>query len=119
DSWSLRRFVTFLYVTNISFLQAEDGIRYSSVTGVQTCALPISLGPFAMFGTELRKWTKGASSPVSEADMAVNELLERRLRSATRSEERRVGKRVDRVVPRLVNKNLNGDVMHPRSREEE
>jgi len=37
----------------------------------------------AMFGTPLRKWTKGASSPVSEADMAVNELLERRLRSAT------------------------------------
>ncbi|MFC5321470.1 3'(2'),5'-bisphosphate nucleotidase CysQ [Bradyrhizobium oligotrophicum] len=37
----------------------------------------------AMFGTELRKWTKGASSPVSEADMAVNALLERRLRSAT------------------------------------
>jgi myo-inositol-1(or 4)-monophosphatase len=37
----------------------------------------------AMFGTELRKWTKGASSPVSEADMAVNELLERKLRSAT------------------------------------
>src|SRR5260370_15689806 len=25
-----------------SFFQAEDGIRYSSVTGVQTCALPIS-----------------------------------------------------------------------------
>jgi myo-inositol-1(or 4)-monophosphatase len=37
----------------------------------------------AMFGTELRKWTKGASSPVSEADMAVNDLIERRLRSAT------------------------------------
>ncbi len=37
----------------------------------------------SMFGTELRKWTKGASSPVSEADMAVNALLERRLRSAT------------------------------------
>src|SRR5260370_7869812 len=26
------------------FFQAEDGIRDSSVTGVQTCALPISLG---------------------------------------------------------------------------
>src|SRR5260370_30735817 len=26
------------------FFQAEDGIRYSSVTGVQTCALPIWLG---------------------------------------------------------------------------
>jgi myo-inositol-1(or 4)-monophosphatase len=37
----------------------------------------------SMFGTELRKWTKGASSPVSEADIAVNDLLENRLRSAT------------------------------------
>src|SRR5260370_5157623 len=30
------------YVFIIFFFQAEDGIRYSSVTGVQTCALPIS-----------------------------------------------------------------------------
>jgi myo-inositol-1(or 4)-monophosphatase len=37
----------------------------------------------SMFRTELRKWTKGASSPVSEADIAVNDLLEARLRSAT------------------------------------
>src|SRR5467141_4794167 len=28
------------------FFQAEDGIRDSSVTGVQTCALPISSNPF-------------------------------------------------------------------------
>src|SRR5260370_23395903 len=27
------------------FFQAEDGIRDSSVTGVQTCALPISAAP--------------------------------------------------------------------------
>src|SRR6202521_6136958 len=27
------------------FFQAEDGIRYSEVTGVQTCALPISPSP--------------------------------------------------------------------------
>src|SRR5699024_1434710 len=26
------------------FFQAEDGIRYRNVTGVQTCALPISFG---------------------------------------------------------------------------
>src|SRR5256885_2864976 len=26
------------------FFQAEDGIRYYKVTGVQTCALPISCG---------------------------------------------------------------------------
>src|SRR5260370_17083279 len=28
----------------VFFFQGEDGIRYSSVTGVQTCALPISIG---------------------------------------------------------------------------
>jgi myo-inositol-1(or 4)-monophosphatase len=37
----------------------------------------------AMFRTELNQWTKGASSPVSEADIAVNDLLEARLRGAT------------------------------------
>jgi len=37
----------------------------------------------SMFGTELKKWTKGASSPVSEADIAANDLLESRLRAAT------------------------------------
>lgn len=37
----------------------------------------------SMFRTELKKWTKGASSPVSEADIAVNDLLETRLRGAT------------------------------------
>lgn len=42
-------------------------------------------GAFAhsMFRTELKKWIKGASSPVSEADIAVNDLLEARLRGAT------------------------------------
>src|SRR6476661_9782637 len=50
--------------TPFFFFQAEDGIRASSVTGVQTCALPISVGWFldsvalpaasnyAVFGTE-------------------------------------------------------------------
>jgi len=37
----------------------------------------------SMFGTELKKWIKGASSPVSEADIAANDLLERKLRAAT------------------------------------
>src|SRR5260370_13902241 len=46
------------------FFQAEDGIRDSSVTGVQTCALPISaaLVPARHFGVDrieiwLRRWT--------------------------------------------------------------
>src|SRR6202012_558510 len=37
----------------------------------------------SLFRTDLKNWTKGASSPVSEADIAVNDLLEARLRAAT------------------------------------
>ena len=37
----------------------------------------------SLFRTELKNWIKGASSPVSEADIAVNDLLESKLRSAT------------------------------------
>lgn len=37
----------------------------------------------AMFRTRLRTWTKGISSPVSEADIAVNDLIENKLRAAT------------------------------------
>ena len=37
----------------------------------------------SLFRTELKNWTKGTSSPVSEADIAVNDLLENRLRAAT------------------------------------
>jgi myo-inositol-1(or 4)-monophosphatase len=44
----------------------------------QAGALALSL-----FRTELKNWIKGASSPVSEADIAVNDLLESGLRSAT------------------------------------
>src|SRR2546426_7981197 len=36
----LRRFV--VYIHRFFFFQAEDGIRDYKVTGVQTCALPIS-----------------------------------------------------------------------------
>ena len=63
----------------------------------------------SLFRTELRTWTKGASSsPVSEADIAVNELLERRLCSATpdygwlseesADDERRLDKRLVWIV---------------------
>jgi myo-inositol-1(or 4)-monophosphatase len=37
----------------------------------------------SLFRTELKNWIKGKSSPVSEADIAVNDLLEQRLREAT------------------------------------
>lgn len=37
----------------------------------------------SLYRTELKSWIKGKSSPVSEADIAVNDLIEGRLRSAT------------------------------------
>ena len=62
----------------------------------------------SLFRTELKNWTKGASSPVSEADIAVNDLLESRLRSATPDygwlseesvdDEARLGKRLIWIV---------------------
>src|SRR5260370_16004825 len=52
---------------SLFFFQAEDGIRDSSVTGVQTCALPIypfsyssSQGPPFIFLSNLSRKTDGA-----------------------------------------------------------
>jgi myo-inositol-1(or 4)-monophosphatase len=62
----------------------------------------------SLFRTELKNWTKGASSPVSEADIRVNDLLEARLRAATPDygwlseesvdDEARLGKRLVWIV---------------------
>ena len=62
----------------------------------------------SLFRTELKNWIKGASSPVSEADIAVNELIAGRLRSArpdygwlseeSADDQVRVGKRLVWIV---------------------
>src|SRR5699024_5736035 len=39
---------------NFFFFQAEDGIRSRNVTGVQTCALPISIAPSVAVATMTR-----------------------------------------------------------------
>jgi len=62
----------------------------------------------SLFRTELKNWTKGASSPVSEADIRVNDLLESKLRSATPDygwlseesvdDDKRLGKRLTWIV---------------------
>jgi myo-inositol-1(or 4)-monophosphatase len=62
----------------------------------------------SLFGTELKNWIKGKSSPVSEADIAVNDLLEARLRAATpdygwlseesADDETRLGKKLTWIV---------------------
>src|SRR5688500_19881601 len=81
------------------FFQAEDGIRYYKVTGVQTCALPISGGgrgrEEGIRDERLRRRDDGAR--VLRADLADGHArLRGRVRRSggdvVRSEERRVGK---------------------------
>src|SRR6267378_2921556 len=67
----------------IFFFQAEDGIRDLYVTGVQTCALPIS-SPAAG-----RVVVKVEAAGVNYIDVYQRNGL---YKVATRSEERRVGK---------------------------
>src|SRR5262249_58841807 len=79
----------------VFFFQAEDGIRDWSVTGVQTCALPIS--PDGSVGAH----DGGTILPdASPPDAAVRPALQvcasgatyTTIGAAIRSEERRVGK---------------------------
>src|SRR5207245_8654585 len=86
------------------FFQAEDGIRDATVTGVQTCALPIS-APAASAARRGPSPRPGGSPRVSPPPSFVRlvfrsgsrhtffeqPILEHRLRDE-RSEERRVGK---------------------------
>ena len=66
------------------FFQAEDGIRDTSVTGVQTCALPISQSP-----------ETGIVMLADSCEAALRSLNKEACAEdayAMRSEERRVGK---------------------------
>src|SRR5207244_5052380 len=91
-------YVMCVWVLIFFFFQAEDGIRDDLVTGVQTCALPISVprvrpwlaspadarGRPRRLGHQRRRMGRGrAAQPVH------GELL---LGVGRRSEERRVGK---------------------------
>ena len=62
---------------------AREKIWSGEATLLQDTVREAGALALSMFRTDLRQWTKGFSSPVSEADIAVNELLEDRLRSAT------------------------------------
>src|SRR5206468_5609293 len=90
------------------FFQAEDGIRDLIVTGVQTCALPISLregqawlgstrisGPdtsLTLSGTyDLRSAAAGVGTLSGRFDARLLRLLIPDLEAQGRSEERRVG----------------------------
>src|SRR2546430_9002097 len=79
------------------FFQAEDGIRDLTVTGVQTCALPI----FVNFAVAKRSGDRGGECPrlltrCAKCHGAVNHHTDGPARhdeqDSDRSEERRVGK---------------------------
>src|SRR3712207_8930479 len=69
------------------FFQAEDGIRYIGVTGVQTCALPIFL-------MDLTRLFEGQHRLVRPPEVVEVEPQQKRVwqLAGQRSEERRVGK---------------------------
>src|SRR5687767_15734526 len=83
------------------FFQAEDGIRDKLVTGVQTCALPISAIPSRSRriprrssngrarGLQRSPLRRGKSAPAQSVFLSQRR---RSQRSSLRSEERRVGK---------------------------
>src|SRR5207249_6171430 len=82
------------------FFQAEDGIRDRNVTGVQTCALPISwiatrghsisltAGHRSCAAFAIRRTQNANSKTVASAPIAARNTK----RDENRSEERRVGK---------------------------
>src|SRR2546430_8829190 len=87
----------------VFFFQAEDGIRDLTVTGVQTCALPISVSPdlgTGLFPSVTRTTWPLATGAVVDGEQALSKstmlskaIIERFLtRTFIRSEERRVGK---------------------------
>src|SRR2546426_8470451 len=71
------------------FFQAEDGIRDYKVTGVQTCALPISLGAGFEMDVARARAQRLQDQDVDELDHG---RLVRERTQVVRSEERRVGK---------------------------
>src|SRR5437763_13830191 len=83
---------TILEFSLVFFFQAEDGIRDTSVTGVQTCALPILVAnphglhmrPAMMFARLASRFK--SSVTIWKKDRSANG------KSMVRSEERRVGK---------------------------
>src|SRR5207244_11497835 len=85
------------------FFQAEDGIRDDLVTGVQTCALPISWSSnstielAALLSNNPDRLSQAANSMVELLDQVISQVCEGTdlaayLKAKYRSEERRVGK---------------------------
>src|SRR5690606_40969724 len=83
----------FQFVYFFFFFQAEDGIRDFHVTGVQTCALPISRYPLRASRSGAARMLLAQESADRFESLVVAVLGWASAASAApRSEERRVGK---------------------------
>src|SRR5690606_39557199 len=91
--------------TSDFFFQAEDGIRDFHVTGVQTCALPISTKPWDYLCQSAIKWAEEGHTVNSFEHLVIAQTVDFYLYTQSgrdhflpdgflpqRSEERRVGK---------------------------
>src|SRR5207249_5580071 len=74
------------------FFQAEDGIRDRNVTGVQTCALPISLAGRVEEGALMVRLNTIYLARVSPKYLLFSQMNSPISSPGARSEERRVGK---------------------------
>src|SRR5688572_32110305 len=88
-----------MFTETVFFFQAEDGIRDLTVTGVQTCALPISVtaceATAYLDGLLDRGGDLSAAGFVRGIDVVGGGYVSRSAplsRTSSRSEERRVGK---------------------------
>src|SRR5439155_6115563 len=86
--WQLRRAPLALFF----FFQAEDGIRDGHVTGVQTCALPISSPRTERYPVRGDAGDRSRRARPPAPPRAPRSRGVPRARSRERSEERRVGK---------------------------
>src|SRR2546426_10532200 len=87
------------------FFQAEDGIRDYKVTGVQTCALPISRACSSPSRARSRSRASGFRAGDGRSSRGGWPSSRRACRgSSRRSEERRVGKSVDLGGRRIIKK---------------
>src|SRR3712207_7216914 len=82
------KFIVFFFF----FFQAEDGIRDIGVTGVQTCALPISREAIVAMTTLAASAPLMKNSAMRTTQSAELSTGSGSTSSAVRSEERRVGK---------------------------
>src|SRR5438105_11394121 len=90
---STARVASIIENTNLFFFQAEDGIRDPLVTGVQTCALPISRRtPSAVKANAGNSGSMSGSAMTAAAARSGWRSAVSRSIAQSRSEERRVGK---------------------------